>query len=98
MSSYSAFEIGDTEEPTPPSPGEARTVRSPSVADVARDRLTHSSYPELRTIRCDFQHGALTLRGQVRGYHMRQVAWKLVGKLDGVEEFVDRIVVVDNSD
>jgi osmotically-inducible protein OsmY len=98
MSSYNALEIGDAEESPRAFPSDVRTVRSASVADLAHDRLAHSSYPELRTIRCYFREGVLTLRGQVRSYHTRQVAWKLVCKLDGVEEFVDRIVVVDNFD
>jgi hypothetical protein len=29
---------------------------------------------------------------------MRQVAWKLVGELPGVEEFVDRLEVVEEPD
>ena len=75
-----------------------RPVRSSGVAQAARDRLAGSSYPALRTLRCSFHEGVLTLRGRVPSYHMRQVAWKLVGELPGVEEFVDRLEVVDGPD
>jgi hypothetical protein len=73
-------------------------IRSSSVAQAARDRLAGSSYPALRALRCSFHEGVLTLRGRVPSYHLRQVAWKLVGELPGVEQFVDRLVVVDGPD
>ncbi len=73
-------------------------ARSPGVAQAARDCLAGSSYPALRELRCSFHEGVLTLRGRVPSYHLRQVAWKLVGELPGVDEFVDRLEVVDEPD
>jgi osmotically-inducible protein OsmY len=70
-------------------------VRRQGVAQAARERLAGSSYPALRALRLSFHEGVLTLRGRVPSYHMRQVAWKLVGELPGVEEFVDRLEVVE---
>jgi hypothetical protein len=81
--------------PLKTSPAPARSL---GVAQAARDRLAESSYPELRALRLSFHEGVLTLRGRVPNYHMRQVAWSLVGELPGVEEFVDRLEVVQGDE
>ena len=87
-----------TQSPAPTPRALPTPVSSQGVARAARERLAHSSYPALRALRVSFHEGVLTLRGRVPSYHMRQVAWKLVGELPGVEEFVDRLEVVEEPD
>jgi hypothetical protein len=63
------------------------------VQEAARRRLDTSGYPELRRVACDFQSGALTLRGRVPTYYLRQVALAVLVGLDRVDELVDRVEV-----
>ena len=49
-------------------------------------RLVDSSYPELRTISCDFSDGVLSLRGKVPSFYLKQIAQSLVFPLDGVAQ------------
>ncbi|HWB10385.1 MAG TPA: BON domain-containing protein [Pirellulales bacterium] len=95
--------LGSPSDPNPKPKSAPRRIspsltRSLGVAQAARDRLAESSYPALRALRLSFHEGVLTLRGRVPSYHMKQVAWKLVGELPGVEEFVDRLEVVEGPD
>lgn len=71
-----------------------------SVQEAAHRRLDASGYLELRRVACEFQSGALTLRGCVPTYYLRQVAFALLVGLDCVDELVDRVEVVagDNRD
>lgn len=95
MSRHTTAEISDREGQSPLSLKSRDNRCGTNVIDLARERLASSSYPSLRTLRCYFHEGVLTLRGCVPNYHLRQVAWKLVGELPGVEEFVDRVEVID---
>jgi osmotically-inducible protein OsmY len=62
-------------------------------ARLAESRLRTSSYPELRSVRCDFHEGVLTLRGRVPRFYTKQLAQTLAAGVPGVEVVVNRIEV-----
>lgn len=72
----------------------ANEVREPKILESVRSRLKGSAYPAVRRLRCNYHEGVLTVRGRVASFHERQVAWALLGELEGVDEFVDRIEVI----
>jgi len=63
------------------------------VEGAARARYLDSGYAILRTVRCDFHEGVLTLRGHVPSYYLKQIAQTLVGQLDHVELVENRLEV-----
>jgi len=71
-----------------------RSESDKDLLEVAEARLRHSSYLELRSISCDVYAGALTLRGSVSSYYLRQVAQSLVLGLTGIETIDNRLEVV----
>ncbi len=68
-------------------------TQAPSVVDEAQRRLVESPYFALRTLRCDYREGVLTVHGRVPTFYARQVALQTLRKMDAVEELVDRIEV-----
>ena len=68
--------------------------RRHSTCAEAQRRLQNSPYPAHRRLRCDFRAGVLIVRGQVSSYYLRQMVWALVGDLDGMDRFIDRIEVL----
>jgi hypothetical protein len=68
---------------------------APNVARLAQKCLQDSSYPELRTIDCDFVDGVLTLRGRVSSFHMKQVAQVIAARVADVECLVNHLEVLD---
>ena len=85
----------DTSSSLPQSSWPQAIVQAPSVVSQAEQRLRHSSYPSHRQLRCTYGRGVLTLHGRVRSYYQRQLACVLVSGLDGVDELIDRMEVVD---
>jgi hypothetical protein len=79
--------------PAPAMPALARTA----LVERARQRLASSAYPALRKLDCYYHEGVLTIRGRVSTFHERQLAWITLCDLAGIEEFVDRIEVVEQS-
>ncbi|MGH7140441.1 MAG: hypothetical protein ACREHD_32300 [Pirellulales bacterium] len=71
------------------------TSRGPSTGAEAQRRLQNSPYPAHHRLRCSFRAGVLIVQGQVSSYYMRQMAWALVADLDGIDQFVDRVEVVE---
>jgi len=67
----------------------------PNVARLAQKRLQDSSYPELRTIDCDFVDGVLTLRGRVSSFHMKQVAQVIAARVADLQCLDNRLEVRD---
>jgi osmotically-inducible protein OsmY len=67
----------------------------PPIAEQAERCLQSSSYPSHRALRCSFRNGVLTLRGRVSSYYLRQMACALVANLEGVDQVVDRMEVVE---
>jgi osmotically-inducible protein OsmY len=66
-------------------------------ARLAESRLYDSSYPELRSIRCDYHEGVLTLRGTVSSFYTTQLAQALAARIPGVEEVVNHIEVKETA-
>ena len=85
-----------TEQEYPASSTSAGILVSSSRFDPARlaeARLQASSYSELRSLRCDFHEGVLTLRGRVSSFYATQLAQSLAARVPRVEEVVNRIEV-----
>lgn len=80
---------------SPPRPLYQPLPRPSSVVAAAERRLQASSYPSHRKLQCDYRAGVLTLHGCVSSYYLRQMACALVADLEGIEELVDRIEVVE---
>jgi osmotically-inducible protein OsmY len=68
-------------------------LASDTILQTARQRLRHSSYPQLWKLTCDFHEGLLTLRGVVGSYFIKQLACAAVADVDGVEEVADLLEV-----
>ena len=73
------------------------TERWLSAAAEAQCRLQNSPYPSHRRLRCSFRAGVLIVQGRVSSYYLRQMAMALLADLDGVDQFVDRVVVIDKG-
>jgi osmotically-inducible protein OsmY len=69
-----------------------RPVRT-DVGQVVAGRLEASPYRALRRIASDFHEGVVTLRGQVRSFHMKQMAQEEAAHVPGVEAIVNRLEV-----
>jgi hypothetical protein len=83
--------------PSPPSasPVLATPAVSPILQSVER-RLRESSYYYLRSIRCAFESGVITLRGRVPTFYLKQTVQSIVEKIDGVEQIVNLVEVFDS--
>jgi hypothetical protein len=66
-----------------------------SIVERARQRLELSPYPGLRRLECCYHEGVLTVRGAVATFHERQLVWITLCDLTGIEDFVDRVEVVE---
>lgn len=72
------------------------TVVTPeAIGEIAERRLRSSPYFFLKTLRCDFEGGVLTLRGNVPYRQLKQFAEAIVSRVQGVEEVVNRVEVRD---
>ena len=67
------------------------------IALIAREKLQGSSYSGVKRISCQCRQGVLTLRGAVPTYSMKQLAQAVVSMVDGVEQIVNCVEVVDPS-
>jgi hypothetical protein len=79
----------------PSAPVLAPPAVSPIVQAVER-RLRESSYYYLRSIRCAFESGVITLRGRVPTFYLKQTVQAIVEKIDGVEQVVNLVEVFDS--
>ncbi len=70
-------------------------VAPSNVGEIAERRLRESPYFFLRTLRCQFDRGILTVRGPVPLGQLKQFAESIVWRVDGVVEVINRIEVVD---
>lgn len=76
-------------------PREELMVSRSSIAESAERRLRESPYQFLKRVSCDFHEGVLTLRGRVPSFFLKQLAQAAVVGLEGVEEVVNRVEVVE---
>ena len=81
--------------PAPAPPGLAAQAVSPIVQTVER-RLRESSYYYLRSIRCGYESGVVTLRGRVPTFYLKQTVQAIVEKIEGVEQVVNLVEVFDS--
>jgi hypothetical protein len=65
------------------------------IGELAEQRLCESPYFFLRKLRCDFNCGVLTLRGHVPQGQLKQIAEKIVSRVEGVEQIVNRVEIFD---
>lgn len=63
------------------------------VVALGRARLADCPYHVLKSVVCEFQHGVLTLRGQLPTFFHKQLAQEAVGGLAGVRQVVNQIEV-----
>jgi len=65
------------------------------ISQLAERKLRESPYYFLRGLRCHYREGVLTVRGQVPNAQLRKFAESIVGRIEGVEEVVNRVDVID---
>ena len=70
-----------------------KAVDSPTVAEVAMERLRESPYKAMRRVSCKCEHGVLFLRGRLFSFHEKQVAQEIVAGVSGVNQVVNEIQV-----
>ena len=63
------------------------------VMEQAQERLRAVLHISYRDVRCEYRHGLLTLRGQVKSYYEKQLAQEAVVRLEGVAQVVNEIEV-----
>jgi hypothetical protein len=80
---------------TPAPPVLATPAVSPIVQTVER-RLRESSYYYLRSIRCGYEAGVVTLRGRVPTFYLKQTVQSIVEKIEGVEQVLNLVEVFDS--
>ena len=66
---------------------------SPLCETQAAEALRDNSHSELTHVRCDMREGMAILHGEVPTYYLKQLAQEIVGKLEGVDLIVNRLVV-----
>jgi osmotically-inducible protein OsmY len=64
------------------------------VGERAEDRLRRSPYLALRVIGCADYEGAVTLRGCVPTYYLKQIAQEVVAGTKGVRAIINQIEVM----
>ena len=70
-------------------------VVAAGICEIAERRLHESPYFFLRSLRCEFDNGVLTLRGQVPLGQLKQFAEAIVARIDGVRLVINRVEVFD---
>ena len=64
------------------------------VTEAAKDRLRRTPYYALRALSCEYDHGALFLRGQLPSFYQKQLAQEAVVGLAGVAQVINETEVV----
>lgn len=71
-------------------PGEGTGTRQRTadqrIVDMACHALFASGYSQLRHLQVSFEHGRVTLQGQLPTYYLKQVAQSVILDVDGVRE------------
>lgn len=71
------------------------TVNTATPAEIAEQRLRQSPYFYLKSLRCRYASGVLTLQGRVPYRQLRQLAEAIVARVDGVELVANEVEVVE---
>ncbi len=69
------------------------TIVSDSVAKRCQSILRESSHQSLRRLTCVFHEGALSIRGMVPSFFLKQLAQATIGKLGIVAEIDNQVLV-----
>ncbi len=72
-----------------------KILEIPTHAELAERRLRESPYFFLKGLTCRFDSGTLTLAGRVPYQQLKRFAEKIVSRVDGVREVVNRVEVFD---
>ena len=72
-----------------------QNVTSYRIAELAEARLCASSHQALRMVFCKFDDGVLVLRGRLNSFFHKQLAQEIVADIEGVEQVVNQIEVLD---
>ena len=65
------------------------------LGELAEQRLRETSFPALRSLRCECRSGELCVRGKAPTFYARQVAVETLRKVSGVVRLLDHIEVSD---
>lgn len=71
-----------------------QNVATFEIAAIAEARLSASSHPALRKVRCKYDNGVLVLRGRLNTFFHSQLAQETVAKINGVRRVVNQIEIV----
>jgi osmotically-inducible protein OsmY len=63
------------------------------VSERVLDALRHSSYPDLRRLRCACHHGIVQLDGAVGSYFLKQMAQATAARVEGIKQIDNRLRV-----
>lgn len=66
-----------------------------ALAEIAERRLRQSPYFYLKSLRCRFEGGVLTISGCVPYRQLRQLAERIVAQVDGVRRIANNVEVID---
>jgi hypothetical protein len=66
---------------------------TPTIAEVAMERLRASPYKAMRRVSCECKHGVLFLRGRLFSFHEKQLAQEIVAGIDRVTQVVNEVEV-----
>ena len=79
-----AFSAGGRPDDAPPVDSDRQEVER---------ALRGSSHNGLRTVRCQYVDGRVTLNGEVASYYLKQVAQTIVGRLANVSSVDNQLLV-----
>jgi hypothetical protein len=65
-------------------------ARRSEPGELAESKLRRSGYLAMRHLSCELRAGALTLRGCLPSYYLKQVALAVVATVEGVERTTTR--------
>jgi hypothetical protein len=64
-----------------------------TIEKAAKKRLNNTGYRSLRSVRCRFDDGTLTLKGEVPLYYHKQIAQEAIRKVGDFKAIVNDIDV-----
>jgi hypothetical protein len=71
----------------------ARAPQSRRIAGAVQRQLQQSPYRSIRTLQCEYESGALVLRGSLPTFYLKQLAQSIALRVPGVAAIRDLIEV-----
>jgi hypothetical protein len=65
-----------------------------NIVKMAQARLRACGYVDMQSLACEFHEGALTIRGRLDSYYLKQLAQESVRRIRSVEVIVNVVEVV----